>query len=421
MNTESSKVKEIKDKILNKPNQLINMNITGMNKFQHDILDILLHNVQETLEFNKDNKKTEMNRNIFTIHIKDALEFVTDEKDDKQISRMKNLIDTMSNMKLTSYDNYMESNKISNIRIFPRIIYDIKSGIIEYTLEDAIEYAFINKTKFISVENYCGDRPKAYYSRIDLSDFSELKISIASKGLLQSIMSNAKRLDGNKDTISMSEEEFRSITGNYKTIFLKEGDDSNENYIIKYPRLSDLNRYVIPKIEKELCKDPINLKVKININKFGRAIKSVDIVIDKDDNFNKLSEKVYSSKKSKVSRNIKGSEEICETKPSMTYEEEFPNAIDFDEEVENFEVSNRKINEYQYDKIVRYLGTFGAISIENKKIYQEDIDYDTYLKIAKKLGFNGVNRKMFDEGSILNPSDLEKVDIRLEEIESLFK
>ena len=150
---------------------------------------------------------------------------------------------------------------------------------------------------------------------------------------------------------------------------------------------------------------------------------------DKYNNFLKLNKDL----KKKISKNENSSNNNLEYKKekdvlkvkeefkSTTYEEEFPNAIDFDKEVENFEVSNRKINEYQYDRIVRYLGTFGAISIENKKIYQEDIDYDTYLKIAKKLGFNGVNKKMFDEGSILNPSDLEKVDIRLEEIESLFK
>ena len=331
--------------LLNKPKQIINMDVSGMTKFQFDMMDILLHKVQQTCDI------TGMIDNTYVVNILDAIKFISDNKDSKSIlkenKRIEGLINSLTNLKLITHDMY----SISNMVIFPYVYYNKSTGDIKYKLYKDIEMSFINKNKFIvdSVrESEIKNPPSAYYTRIYLSDTDKSKnCTVATKSLYQIICNNIFRFESNNiNYINFTIDEFRASCGyNYKAKLdtIKTEDDNGKeiiNYVkaidyseksVSYSNMKDFKRHVINKIKDEML-DCYGLAIDFEIESFGKNIKNVCMLVDTDEeNYKAISKRAKSSvenespekltkKKSKkkgFENNVKGKEVITYTKSDI--------------------------------------------------------------------------------------------------------
>ena len=104
--------------ILRKPNQFTTSNITGLNRFQHEVLDILSYNSQLSHSMNKC-KKTPMGRLLFNINILDIMNKVSDRKDMKSMGDVWEFINQIKDIRHRSKDDFYGS--VVDITVFPYI------------------------------------------------------------------------------------------------------------------------------------------------------------------------------------------------------------------------------------------------------------------------------------------------------------
>ena len=277
--------------ILRKPNQFTTSNITGLNRFQHEVLDILSYNSQLSHSMNKC-KKTPMGRLLFNINISDIMNKVSDRKDMKSMGDVWEFINQIKDIRHRSTDDFYGS--VVDITVFPYIKINTENGDIEYTLEDNIEYALLNGGIIGDGNNK--NKPKGYYTPIEINQNltfknkelpNNKKIPLRAIGLFQFITRYTYLLEKhNKYILELEEEEFRFCTGisNIDCI----GDKSIEDY--KYKTTSELKRFA-RFLERDM-KYFYDLEMVINVNKGVRnSVKNISIVINRSCNgYDRLNE-----------------------------------------------------------------------------------------------------------------------------------
>lgn len=277
--------------ILRKPNQFTTSNITGLNRFQHEVLDILSYNSQLSHSMNKC-KKTPMGRLLFNINISDIMNKVSDRKDMKSMGDVWEFINQIKDIRHRSKDDFYGS--VVDITVFPYIKINTENGDIEYTLEDNIEYALLNGGIIGDGNNK--NKPKGYYTPIEINQNlafknkelpNNKKIPLRAIGLFQFITRYTYLLEKhNKYILELEEEEFRFCTGisNIDCI----GDKSIEDY--KYKTTSELKRFA-RFLERDM-KYFYDLEMVINVNKGIRnSVKNISIVINRSCNgYDRLNE-----------------------------------------------------------------------------------------------------------------------------------
>ena len=277
--------------ILRKPNQFATSNITGLNRFQHEVLDILSYNSQ--LNYSMNNcKKTPMGRLLFNINISDIMDKVSDRKDMKSMNDVWNLINQIKDIRHRSKDGFYGS--VVDITIFPYIKINTENGEIEYTLEDNIEYALLNGGIIGDGNNKI--KPKGYYTPIEINQNlsfknkelpNNKKIPLRAIGLFQFITRYTYLLEKhNKYILELEEEEFRFCTGISSINCI--GDRHIEDY--KYKTTSELKRFA-RFLEKDM-KYFYDLEMVIKIKKgIQNSIKNISIIINRScDGYDRLNE-----------------------------------------------------------------------------------------------------------------------------------
>ena len=364
---EAKSIKKVKEAeygvaILNKPRQMINMDLSGLSKFQHDIMDALLHNLQQ--------KCKETTDGLYMVNILDIIKYVSDSKDGvnlmKQNSRIKESIDMLTSLKLISEDKY----RLSNMVVFPRIEYNKLNGDILYRMSVEIEEAFKNGSNLILDKSMPipKDLASSYYTRIYLDTYDDEtrrkgKHSLETKSIFQFICKNEYIFrTKNINTITVTLEEMRALCGcNYsvKTRIIKSKDEFNndieleeqiidyENKDEKYPQYKDFKRCVLNKIVKEM-NSIYNIPIEFHEIKFGKVVKKIDIVVDKEcEAYKELSRKMQDdidntpkSKDKKIKKDVNVKKdvvieevevvEMSNTKEEVVPEKQYFTPMEFD-------------------------------------------------------------------------------------------
>ena len=444
---EAKNIKKVKEAeygvaILNKPRQMINMDLSGLSKFQHDIMDALLHNLQQKCKETADG--------LYMVNILDIIKYVSDSKDGvnlmKQNSRIKESIDMLTSLKLISEDKY----RLSNMVIFPRIEYNKLNGDILYRMSVEIEEAFKNGSNLILDKSMPIPKELAssYYTRIYLDTYDDEtrrkgKHSLETKSIFQFICKNEYIFrTKNINTITITLEEMRALCGcNYsvKTIIIKSKDEFNndieveeqiidyENKDEKYPQYKDFKRCVLNKIVKEM-NSIYNIPVEFHEIKFGKIVKKIDIVVDKEcEAYKELSRKmqddvdnVPKSKDKKIKKDIEVKKE---------------NII---EEVEAIEISNTKEDSvveystqqspYSLYKPLESNRFFGILKIkeEDMKNLLNSKTYNSYKFTFSEFDIDKcfmVTEELFNLGYVLKLEDERKAlfDIEHGKLRNLLK
>lgn len=291
-----AKIREIQEKqnmVLRKPNQFITSNITGLNRFQYEVLDILMYNSQKYNSENSKIEKTPMGRNIYNINICDLLKQTTERRDMKNMSETWNLIKELKDIRHSSEDSFY--GKVTDITIFPYIRIDKNNGNIEYTLEDNIEYVVVYGGALS--ESELKIKPKGYYTPIEINPnlgFKGLSVQCVKNipfriiGLFQFIARYSYLLEKhNKSILELTEEEFRFCTGISKidAIFIQDFSMQKqfelEDRKPKYNTTSELKRFC-RFLEKDMLKF-YDIEISIKVEKgIKGTVKNIIININRD-------------------------------------------------------------------------------------------------------------------------------------------
>lgn len=330
--------------IFRKPNQFLTMNTTGLNRFQAESLNVLLHEAQKSNSSNSVYGKTEMNRNKYGVKMEYLLKMTSDNKDCRQFKDIKIFIDALSKFRLSSIDGV--HGNIKHITVFPSIKYESEKGVVEFTLEDSIEHCVLNTT-FLG-ESKRSKNPKKYFTAVDIRPIKydkplidkstgeiigykkDSRLSVSAIGVLNFLTRNI-HLWFERDeniTLELDEEEFRYYANcSSESVFI---DDIVTR---KYDKPSELKK-LISSICEEI-KYSFGVTLFININKIGRGISSIDfnVLIDEKaeefyDNLKNIEEKIKNPKiANQTKENIVKNNSILQNGVGANYEENF-NAYD---------------------------------------------------------------------------------------------
>ena len=436
-------IKKVKEEyavtVLNKPKQMLNMDLSGLNKFQHDIMDALLHNVQQTCKENSDG--------LYVVNILDIIKYVSDSKDGvnlmKQNTRIKESIDMLTSLKIINHDKY----KISLMVVFPNIMYEKINGNITYRVNVDIDNAFKNGSNFIVDSRNSEIKPKdieSYYTRIflDTYDKEDRKENhmLATKSIFQFICKNEYTFRiRNINTVTVTLEEIRALCGcNYalEDEIVKTKDDfgnlieietKNINYDNKnekYPQYKDFKRYVLNKVIKEM-KKIYGIPIEFHEIKFGKIVNKIDIVVDKDS-------KAYIELSKKMNDNINNIPQIkeckTETKKSIIEKELEESTIEIELNPNPFDIkftsntfTEPDIRAYKRDEILPYYGIIGISELKLEELIKSE-DYNLYIDTIYKSNIDldlMVTEPLF-KLNYLFKLDNNKVDILKQERDKLY-
>ena len=413
-----AKIKKELDKnemvIFRKPNQFLTMNTTGLNRFQMESLNVLLHEAQKSNATNMVYGKTDMNRNKYGVNLNYLLDMISDKKDNRQFKNIVEFIEALSKFRLTSIDNL--HGNIESMCVFPSIKYNSNEGYIEYTLEDSIEYCVLNTT-FIGESGSKNGNPKKYFTAIDIKPikynkptidkltgevigYKETSLSVACIGVLNFLIRNMhlwyNDKYGKNTVLELDEDEFRCYANcSNRSVF---EDDKVE---MKYEKPSELKKLINNVVEEIYLAFGVNLD--INIRKSGRIINCIDFKVILNDNsdkfFNNLKDiekKITTPKEVKSNKKVEPKAENVET--HIKSQQEFAD-----------ELKMRKSNiEYvHYEKDGAELKLKEIINCSNKEgiinLILETKDYQVYYQkfsnnVEQKYENNIVTEDNFKKG-----------------------
>jgi len=265
-----------KEIIFYKPNQLIMMGRSGLNRFQLDVMNIMLKKAQDMIALNGRISRGEVIGDnplslekdlldyVHKISMKEILEVTHYDIKVNQTTKVKDFINELQQLSVTTYDTH----RFTSLILFQRLSYNGFTNDLEYVLGNSWTKCFYYDTCLINEDGSVNEFSKSY-TKIGLY-FAKKFQSIYISGLLEYVL---RYLIYSKDKIFRQKfqiDDFKEIIGVKK--------NSKGNYI--YPSLYDFKFKILNPMVEELKAHKI--LIEINILGRGKKFKEVEIVFVKD-------------------------------------------------------------------------------------------------------------------------------------------
>ena len=251
------------------PNQLMSLDLRNFNRFQVEVMEILMQYGQKVIKFGGDFRLHENGRKIYILKFVDILDNVTELSDRVLIKDLVGDILKLSSLIVETYD----SNRLANFCMFTSIAHVEDSNEIEFMLSDDLEVCFSNKNN-TAIQN---ESKKAQFTSVDLLEIKNMNLDDYTRNLFKNMLKHFLYIEKENDEgdfgcIEYPIEEFRGIT----------------NIGDKYKRYTDLNKFVLSNIQKELFKN--GLQVEFENKTFARQTIKITVKILLNDKFLAISE-----------------------------------------------------------------------------------------------------------------------------------
>ena len=347
-----------KDEIFYKPNQLISIDRNTINRTQCEGMNILLKKAQDFIHYNtRLITGEEVNPNqlpmsdaqiyekMFGIDIDDFLNLISLKIYKKNIHDVIALLRQLKDVSIESFDK----NEYVFTCIFQKIEINIAENIIRFQLSTDLAKSFINKNSIIGteIEDKIGSNGKNY-THIPLLSKDKIKTTKLHDYSYYMYEELLKYVNYSKSNIFQNGNDFykKYTIVEFKSLIGMDND--------KYPKPSDLNKFVLKKIKLELEK--VGVFVNIEIIGRGKYAEFIKFIILPE---TKVVEFMITKNKREDFRESRISEGILEL--SKILEVRFKNK----------------------DNI-------------NKLLY--DVKYDKYVEVMKKLELEYVSEEFFSLG-----------------------
>lgn len=218
--------------VLYMPNQLLSMDLTGLNRFQIESLEMMFYNTQNELKFGGEKNTNSFNKRIYKITAEELFGNITDVSTRIGIKMLAEKLEKLTSISANTFDKH----SIGSFALFPSVIYMLDENVLVYTLADELETSFNNGNTIICPKSE-KDSNKKYFTPMDLIKIKNMKLSDYSRNFFRASMSSFTLMDNKKfSELEFSNTEFRAV--------MSLGS--------KYKRYSDLKGYVLDKISDEL-------------------------------------------------------------------------------------------------------------------------------------------------------------------------
>ena len=220
--------------ILYMPNQLLSMDLTGLDRFQIESLEVMFYNTQNELKFGESVELNNFNKRIYKIQAEELFGSITDVSSRISIKILAKKLEKLTSISANTFDKH----SIGSFSLFPSVVYLLEENVLVYTLADELETSFNNGNTVICAKND-KDSKKKYFTPMDLIKIKNMDLSDYARNFFRSAMSSFTMMDKKEFAeLDYGITEFRAVMslGN------------------KYKRYSDLKEYVLDKISDELKK-----------------------------------------------------------------------------------------------------------------------------------------------------------------------
>ena len=218
--------------ILYMPNQLLSMDLTGLDRFQIESLEVMFYNTQHELKFGESVELNNFNKRIYKIQAEELFGSITDVSSRISIKILAKKLEKLTSISANTFDKH----SIGSFSLFPSVVYLLEENVLVYTLADELETSFNNGNTVICAKND-KDSKKKYFTPMDLIKIKNMDLSDYARNFFRSAMSSFTMMDKKEFAeLDYGITEFRAVMslGN------------------KYKRYSDLKEYVLDKISDEL-------------------------------------------------------------------------------------------------------------------------------------------------------------------------
>jgi len=368
------------------PNQLLYMDLTGMDRFQIESMEVMLQNAQSILKFGNDIS----DKGVFRIESSKLFDSITDISSRIKLKELENKLKKLISIPVRTFDKH----SLTVFSLFPEIKVAFDKGYVEYTMSNHLIDSFNNKVSVIQPKNE-KEKKSGNFTPMDLLKIKNMSLTDYTRNFFRSAMVSFTHMQKLKTAeLEFSIDEFRAIM----------------SIGTKYKRYSDLKEHVLDNISSELSEHGIYVEFS---NKTFR--KQTTYIISKftiTEEFEQLCEDMKNLANSKDKKDIEKKIKIPkETKIDKNVESKIENVevkIKSQQEfADELKMRNSNIEYVHYEKDGAEFKLNEIINCSNKegiiKLILETKDYQVYYQkfsnnVEQKYENNIVTEDNFKKG-----------------------
>lgn len=419
--------------ILNKPNQLIEIDRKNLTKFHNEIIDFCLHECQTMFYLDSLNEATknytykdyidqefQIDLNEFLLKTGGKNFRIKDKKwaEESAKSLARTLIITKSKFKFKAQ------------AILPLVDIDLENGVLNFKVSSDILKAMMSDEKLIG-EHHKEDIPKSYYTSYNYTSVNAYDLNATERALYENILMNIYHLYKYPNNSAKYEfVDFLDILGidtknvqyaknkikkTFENVILKTKINLEYSYKLKGEKLDEDSRYVPPKfilIKVTEFKNSKNREIiefikKGNVDQHEyKEIKNV--YIDYFEHVDSDIDLINVENEEKKPKAIK--DKPTPPKPTITPEplDDYPY------------ISPNKVDELALLSLYCRVLVVDYDKSKLNSLQKGELSYSDYRKFMDELGLSAVGEITFGKKMYLMDTDITRINNEFEEIQDMF-